>query len=456
MSSLPSISPKASHSPTRLTVLIGHESSVSPADLALSSDGLAEINFLADSRRTEESLLWQIARSVGPTELVDFSDYQACLNAVRRFGATAVTTFMDRHCLLATQLNRALGTDAGNDVPWGRKDLHRRILRAAGLSRIDSMVPDRPEELRSFAESAGFPFIVKPVDGFASKNTWLLENQADLDRLLGADGRAPAQDLTGMFAEEFIRSCGPIAPGMSDYVSVEMFRPGSVAGPMSGTAFITHRTPQDWPCRETGPVLPSPLPAERQRELIQYTEQVLDALSAYRGMYHVEVKPSPTGPEIIEVNGRIGGYIAKAVRYGTGQDLARLALASALGRPSDVELDWYRCVQALLYQPPPAARRVVRSPSRRELTKLPGVIAIETISPVGTEVHWRNGTLGLVATVWLAADDHDQLHERVVRISEFLFEGFDYVDSDGRPVHDRSWLDKLTEDDRARPEPMTR
>jgi biotin carboxylase len=254
-----------------------------------------------------------------------------------------------------------------------------------------------------------------------------------------------------MYAEEFIRSCGPVAPGMSDYVSVEVFRSGSVAGPVSGTEFVSHRTPQDWPCRETGLILPSPLPAARQQELIQFTGQVLDALSAYRGMYHVEIKPSPTGPEIIEVNGRIGGYMAKGVRYGTGQDLARLALASALGRPTEVELNWHRCVEALLFQPPPAARLVVRSPSRRELSKLPGVIAIESVAPVGTEVHWRNGTLGMVAAVWLTADDHDQLHERVTRISEFLTDGFDYVDEDGQPVHDRSWLAKLTEDDSARP-----
>ena len=359
---------------------------------------------------------------------MDFADYQACLAAVRQAGATAVTTFMDRWCALAARLNRALGADAGNQVPWGRKDQHRRILREAGLSRIASIVPTDPAQLREFADTVGFPLILKPVDGFASRNTWLLESRDDLERLLGPVD-APALDLTGLYAEEFIRSCGPLAPGMADYVSVEVFRSGSAAGPAGSTSFITHRTPQAWPCRETGPVLPSPLPAERQRELIGFTERVLDALGAYRGMYHVEVKPSPTGLEVIEVNGRIGGYIAKAVHYGTGQDLARLGLASALGRAPAVELDWHRCVQALLFQAPADARRIVRSPSRRELSRLPGVIAIESVSAVGAEVHWRTGTLGLVAAVWLTADDHDELHRRVVRTSEFLTDEFGYVDA---------------------------
>jgi hypothetical protein len=444
MSSLPSISPAASPGGSaRLVVLIGHESSVSPADLALSSAGLAEISFLADSGQTGESLLWQIARGVAPTTVVDFTDYQACLAAVRCAGATAVTTFMDRWCALAARLNQALGADAGNQVPWGRKDRHRQILREAGLSRIRSLVPSDRAELGEFADTVGFPLIVKPVDGFASKNTWLLQSRDELERLIDA----PDFDLTRLYAEEFFRSCGPLAPGMADYASVEVFRSGSAAGPAGSTAFITHRPPQAWPCRETGPVLPSPLPAERQRELIGFTDQVLDALGGYRGMYHVEVKPSPTGLEVIEVNGRIGGYITKAVHYGTGQDLARLGLASVLGQAPTMQLDWQQCVCALLFQAPAAGRRVVRSPSRRELRRLPGVIAIESVAAPGAEVHWRTGTLGLVASVWLTADNHADLHRQIVGVSEFLTDEFGYVDADDQPVHDRSWLDQLTAQD---------
>src|SRR6185503_10232981 len=203
-------------------------------------------------------------------------------------------------------------------------------------------------ELGEFADTVGFPLIVKPVDGFASRNTWLLESRQELEQLFAE----PDFELTGLYAEEFIRSCGPMVPGMADYVSVEVFRSGSVDEPAGSTTFITHRTPQAWPCRETGPILPSPLPVERQRELIGFTNQVLDALGGYRGMYHVEVKPSPTGLEVIEVNGRIGGYIAKAVHYGTGQDLARLGLASVLGQAPPLELEWQQCVFCLLFQAP--------------------------------------------------------------------------------------------------------
>ena len=86
------------------------------------------------------------------------------------------------------------------------------------------------------------------MDGFASRNTWLLESRHELEQLLDA----PDFELTGLYAEEFIGSCGPMVPGMADYVSVEVFRSGSAAGPAGSTTFITHRPPQAWPCRETG------------------------------------------------------------------------------------------------------------------------------------------------------------------------------------------------------------
>ena len=51
------------------------------------------------------------------------------------------------------------------------------------------------------------------------------------------------------------------------------------------------------------------------------------------------------------------------------------------------------------------------------------------------------------ASVWLTAEDHDELHRRIVGVSEFLTEGFGYVDDADRPVQDRSWLDQLTAQD---------
>jgi len=457
MSMTPGTLPHASGTSARLAVLLGAEGSLSPTDLARSCDGLVELSFLADLGGLgglaglggglggladgAESMLVQVASGLASTELVDFTDPDACLAALTRSGATAVTTFVERLCPLAAWLNRQLGADAGNDVPWGRKDLHRDTLRAAGLSRIRSAALHEPAELRAFVDLVGLPVVVKPIDGFASRNTWSLTDQAGVEAFLGAAGEG--EPLTDLFAEEFIAGNDPSASWLADYLSVEVFRSGT-PHPVGSEAFVTLRPAPAWPFRETGLVLPAPLPRRRQLELMGYAENVLDALAARRGAFHVELKPSPHGLETIEVNGRIGGFIAQAVRYGTGQDLGRLALTSVLGHEAGVDLHWNRCVLGLLFQPPAAARRVVRSPGRRELNRLPGVLAVEDVAPAGTAVHWRNGTFGMVARLWLVADDHDALRARLIAVSEYLSGSFDYVDEAGRAVHDLSWLETIS------------
>lgn len=49
---------------------------------------------------------------------------------------------------------------------------------------------------------------------------------------------------------------------------------------------------------------------------------------------HVEVKPCADGPHIIELNGRLGGFIPELFEPAAGVDLVALAAAAAIGRQS--------------------------------------------------------------------------------------------------------------------------
>lgn len=426
-----------------LVVLMGPESSLSPTDIVVSCDGLARLHFLGDSTDPKAAGLWPVVSSLAPTTLVDFSDEAACLEAVRAAGATAVTTFVERLCRLSVRLNRLATGYTGNEVLWGRKDLHRETMRGAGLSRIRSAPIRDAGDLAEFVRTVGFPFIIKPIDGFGSRDTWLVADESDAAAFLGRAVTGPAGQIDGMFAEEFIVALGPTSPGLAEYLSVEVYRSG-VPGAASGT-FVTHRPPMASDFRETGLVLPSPLTAEQQRPLIALAEGALDAVRARRGAFHVEMIPTAKGTEIIELNGRIGGFIARAVRHGTGTDLGRQALSCALGREPALDLRWNRCVLGLFFQPPVAARAITAAPGRREVSRLPGVIAVEEIMPAGTDVHSDDGDFGMVARLWLAADDHTRLCEHLADVGEFLTERFEYVDEYGRAVRDLSWLETLSE-----------
>jgi hypothetical protein len=429
--------------PERLMVLLGGQyGSVPPAEIAACADGLADLHFLVDAAEAD---MFTVARALAPTSRADLSDRAACLDVLRRSGATAVTTFADQLCPLATWLNARLAGHADSEALWGHKDAQRRRLREAGLSTTLSQRVSDGAALRNFARSTGFPIVVKPTNGCGSHDVSLLRQETDIDELLARSGTGPRAELDSLFAEQLIVGENWAGRHRADYVSAEIFRPGSRDGTAS-LRFVTDRLPLARPFRETGLILPSVIAPEKQQAILATAENALDAVGATEGVFHVEMKTKSPVPEIIELNGRLGGFLARLVRYGTGQRLGRLALSCALGRAESPTLRWDRCALVLLFQAPLTAVAVTRAPTRREIRRMPGVVAVDDVSPAGTVVDWRHGTNRAVAWVWLTADGHDELHERVADVSAFLAGGFTFVDSGGRDVRDSEWLERVSGD----------
>jgi hypothetical protein len=427
--------------PDRLVVLLGAKyGSLPPAEIAACADDLADLHFLVDAAEPD---IFAVARSLAPTTRVDFSDRDACLDAVRRIDPSVVGTFNDQMCPFAAWLNARLNGAADTEALWGRKDVQRERLRAAGLSGVMSNRVSDGFALRKFARQAGFPVVVKPTAGCGSHEVWLLRQEADVDAFLARSGTGPRQELDDVFAEQFIVGEPWAGPHRADYVSAELFRPGG-GNEAEALRFVTDRLPSAWPFRETGLVLPSAIGPERQRLLLTTAERALDAVGARKGVFHVEIKTKSPVPEIIELNGRLGGFLARLVRYGTGERLGRLALSCLLGHAQEPTLRWDRCALSLNFQAPPTAVAVTSAPTRREIRRMPGVVAVDEVSPEGTAVDWRNGTNSAVAWAWLTGDGHDELHERLVGLASFLFDRFTFVDANGREVRDSEWLERVS------------
>lgn len=118
-------------------------------------------------------------------------------------------------------------------------------------------------------------------------------------------------------------------------------------------------------------------------------------------------------------------------------------LACYLGCAGNLEPQWRRTVSVLLFQPPAAAQCVVSAPSRRELARRDGVIAVDHVSAVGTPVDWRQGSNKAVAMLWLAAEDRLTLLRHLCDAAAFLAEAFGFADRHDRPVTGSPWVDKL-------------
>jgi biotin carboxylase len=220
-------------------------------------------------------------------------------------------------------------------------------------------------------------------------------------------------DEPALMLEEYLRDrdCDQDFAG---YVSVE-----SVVsdGQVSHLA-VTGRLPPAEPFRETGFFIPSALAADDRADVLDCAGAAIAALGVTIGCLHTEIKLTPDGPRVIELNARIGGSVAKMMPLATGIDPLTLALRVALGeRVAFDEMPPARRVTFMLYaQAPAAMSRIVAVEGIDRLRSDPAIAELILKRGPGQSVDWREGNHGHVFSVLGVVADHDRLRALVRRV----------------------------------------
>jgi hypothetical protein len=413
----------------RICLLVGRNGSLSPSEAAAAAREVAEPVLLLDRAEVADfPALRIVAESVAESVIVDTSDPDEVSDCVALRRASAVATFVDAYCPVADEVNaRVFGLTA----PPGRwqKEVQRALLVRHGVTRVTGSLVSTPGELSAAVSRHGLPVVVKPARGTSSRDIWRLMDPFDLDNFQSSvrlDGRS------ALVVEPYLPD--PVAsrgPHRADYLSVELFVTTAAT-----TAFITDRRPLAPPCRETGLIVPTTLDAAAQHAVLAKAGQARQALGLGPGTYHIEIKLTDGGPEIVEVNGRLGGYVHRLAWLGSGTDVGRAAIRTALDLPVSLTLDWRQHTAVLLLQAPVAAARIAAAPRGREIRRLPGVLAVDHVSPAGEPLDWRNGTEAACAKLWVGAADERELHRRLVGCVAWLGDEFDFRNASGRRVRD--------------------
>jgi len=235
-----------------------------------------------------------------------------------------VVTMLDHYLETAALLNTEFGLPANTaDVIRTMNDKHR--MRTAALESACAQVAHgsvgNADDLRSFAGRHGYPFILKPVDGSASRGVVLVSDAVTLE--------AAARSLTETaapgsrwIAEEYLS--GP-------EFSVETFSTDgshhvvAVTEKFKGDNFV-----------EIGHLVPARVSAADHAAMAAEVGALLDAVGLNEGVAHTEVVLTDAGPRIIETHSRPGGDgIVELVRLATGVDLQELNFNWLAGRPVD-------------------------------------------------------------------------------------------------------------------------
>lgn len=383
---------------------------------------------LAEAARGLCRPVWLVGwagRPVGPrrvlsrlgdvVDLTGLDDDQA-VAAAAAARLDGVVVFNDPPQRLAARIAGALGLpfhDEATAAALSDKGVQRCRLRQGGVP-VPRFTTVHPAEAarRGWAPGGevGFPAVLKPREGAASRDTYRVDSLEELRATLGSCRDEP------FILEEFLDTRPGWDPRSAAMVSVESL----VLDGRAHHLALTGRFPLAPPFRETGSFLPAAVPDPEP--VLAMATAAAAALGARHGALHTEIKLTGAGPRIIEVNGRIGGGIPGLLQRVGGPPLVRLAMRAALGLPVEES--------ALALVPGPPVAFTAWWPAPEGASALAGVDGLDAVRELagvdeirlnrqpGEPVDPREGgILGAVVAVDGLVADHAALWELLAGIA---------------------------------------
>ncbi|GIJ35943.1 ATP-grasp domain-containing protein [Micromonospora sediminimaris] len=257
--------------------------------------------------------------------VLDTGDAETVARACQQLGPVAgVTSSSEYFVPVAARAALRVGL-AGPDpvaVEQARdKGLQREALLAAGVSVPDFRVIRTPAEATSVAVELGCPLVVKPVRGSGSVGVRLCRTSREV-----------VEHATRLLATRVNERGLPVEPRVliERFVSGPEFSAEFFDGELVGLTAKQLGPPPHFV--ETGHDFPAELEPTAAAALTECARSALQALGLTWGATHTELRLSPDGPMIIEVNPRLaGGLIPELVRAALGIDLVDCVIARASG-----------------------------------------------------------------------------------------------------------------------------
>lgn len=228
------------------------------------------------------------------------------------------------------------------------RDKHatRTTVAAAGLPTPSHCEIRSKDDLEKAAEVVGMPAVLKPVSGAASLGVKKVESKAELQAtyfelerelqslvvssgaLVKADGNGSGVDASGVIGTRFLLES--YLDGDEVDVDIVMSE-----GEWQYAAVSDNGPTLEPYFNETWAVCPSLLPRQKQVALKDLAISCVKALGFEDGVFHVECKYTSRGPQLIEVNARMGGGPVYATNLRTWSvDLVEETIFCAVGVPS--------------------------------------------------------------------------------------------------------------------------
>lgn len=294
------------------------------------------------------------------------------------------------------------------------KLLQRKRFRGAGLATPRSWVVRGGDDVAELGSELAFPVVLKPRLGEGSRDTISI---GSIDELCAELARVEAAGGEFVVEEYIADATSPLGgEGFAGYVSVESCVDHGAIQHLA----VTGRFPVAYPFRETGFFIPDDLDADLRDDVLAAAADAASAVGVTIGCLHTEIKLTDAGPVVIEVNGRIGGGVPELLEAAAHIKFLRCAMRLALGRDSGFSgrVAFDRLAYLFYVHAPATIHDVTRVEGLDAVRSYPGVEAVVLRNGPGSQVDWRTGNHGHVASVFGTTTDHAELR----RVHEFVTE----------------------------------
>ncbi|MEU2600738.1 ATP-grasp domain-containing protein [Streptomyces hirsutus] len=287
----------------------------------------------------------------------------------------------------------------------------RNRLHDADLTRgraAESAGPDR-EARGLLLKEVGLPLVLKDTAGTGSQNVWLVRNEGELDAALA---EASGRDLKGrLFAEPYFS--GPV-------YSAETLTWDGRTRLLGVSSRLMSPEPH---FREEITAFPVAFPGPQRISLERWLNRVLAAIGYTDRFAHVEFVLTADGPEVVEVNPRIGGaLVGEGMCRALGVNVYEAMIEAALGRRPrliDTDLPGGPAVAFILgYPAAPGAFSGVAGLDR--LTDMPGTPTWYPVKQAGDLIEHLGDSRGYAGIVYAEAETAELATHRAVAAANAL------------------------------------
>jgi biotin carboxylase len=390
-------------------VVVYDAASITPMVLAEAASGICRIVWVVDGDDPVMTPLVRLLRRMG--EVVDRAglDTGVIAGAVAEHAPAGILTFSEVQMPLTAALAAALSLTYHSAAAADRladKYLQRRALRDAGLPgpAVWEAPAPGPEEgdaaaIAALAERVTFPVVVKPRRGTSSVATARADDRGQLTDLLTRFGGQPG----GLLVEGYLADSESSGP-FGDDIAIELLAQDGRVWHLATTGKFAYAPP----FRGRGCFLPSHVDPATEAALFAAAEAALRAVGITNGFANIDMKLTPEGPRVVEVNGRLGGNVHVLMELAGGPAILPLVFRLALGqdmasRPEVARIvdgTWLRVGYFAWIQAPMSATRLSGIEGLDDVAALPHVSSVVRNQREGDALDWAKGGRSNVSEVF--------------------------------------------------------